>query len=315
MTTERKDELYDKMIAWICEQISDEVDLFYTLHHHFGMSKEELHDHCIESLDEYFAFPEQQDAAEPEETELRVSVVPAGMALYDFIPKVSEMINGEDKTAVLDWVNFASFLADSDYGSVTLERELQELYLPLRFVQNNFSDDVFQQTLNTVTLGNEVIFGAMLFAAGYSKKDVSELGNGGVLIDGYIPTSEDEIGSLSVISIADNENVLFVVQNEDSNRILRCVQRAAERAASEGEDIQTLLSDPSKAGLRIKSVINKDLIDATRKSCTESTAFSDITVYEKASNTIIQYPTEGLTEAQRDGIFYGDGSSAPTLKM
>lgn len=54
MTQERKDQLYDQMIAWICEHISNDEDLFRTLNGHFGMTKEELHEHCIESLDKYF---------------------------------------------------------------------------------------------------------------------------------------------------------------------------------------------------------------------------------------------------------------------
>ncbi len=54
MTQERKDQLYDQMIAWICEHIPNDEELFLTLHGHFGMTKEELHDHCIESLDAFF---------------------------------------------------------------------------------------------------------------------------------------------------------------------------------------------------------------------------------------------------------------------
>lgn len=47
MTQERKDELYDQMIAWICEHIPNDEDLFLTLHGHFGMTKDELHDHSL----------------------------------------------------------------------------------------------------------------------------------------------------------------------------------------------------------------------------------------------------------------------------
>lgn len=54
MTQERKDELYEEMIAWICEHIPNDEDLFRTLHGHFSMTKEELHDHSIESLDSFF---------------------------------------------------------------------------------------------------------------------------------------------------------------------------------------------------------------------------------------------------------------------
>ncbi len=54
MTQERKDQLYDQMIAWICEHIPNDEDLFLTLHGHFGMTQDELHEHCIESLDSFF---------------------------------------------------------------------------------------------------------------------------------------------------------------------------------------------------------------------------------------------------------------------
>lgn len=53
ITDARKSELYDMMIAWICENSSDE-ELFSLLHNDFGMTQEELHDHCIESLDRFF---------------------------------------------------------------------------------------------------------------------------------------------------------------------------------------------------------------------------------------------------------------------
>ena len=54
MTAERKDELYDSMIGWICEHTDGGKELFHVLCEEFGMSQEELHDHCIESLDEFF---------------------------------------------------------------------------------------------------------------------------------------------------------------------------------------------------------------------------------------------------------------------
>lgn len=58
MTQERKDEIYDAMIAWICEHVQDDTELFNVLHGEFGMTMEELHDHCIESLD--YLFPENK---------------------------------------------------------------------------------------------------------------------------------------------------------------------------------------------------------------------------------------------------------------
>lgn len=55
MTKERKKQLYDEMFSWICEHIRGDEDLFLTLHEHFGMTKEELHEHGIDSLDAFFS--------------------------------------------------------------------------------------------------------------------------------------------------------------------------------------------------------------------------------------------------------------------
>lgn len=54
MTEERKNELYDQMIAWICEHTPSDEELFQVLHGEFHMTREELHDHSIESLDSFF---------------------------------------------------------------------------------------------------------------------------------------------------------------------------------------------------------------------------------------------------------------------
>lgn len=54
MTQSRKDELFDRMLYWINEHIRDDMERFSVLHTTLGMTQEELHDCCIESLDEYF---------------------------------------------------------------------------------------------------------------------------------------------------------------------------------------------------------------------------------------------------------------------
>ncbi len=54
MTQARKDQLYDQMFGWICEHYDDSHELYTLLTEQFGMSMDELHDHCIESLDEFF---------------------------------------------------------------------------------------------------------------------------------------------------------------------------------------------------------------------------------------------------------------------
>ena len=54
MTQERRDQLFDEMLGWISETVKSSEDLYGLLHDHLGMSQEELHECCIESLDEFF---------------------------------------------------------------------------------------------------------------------------------------------------------------------------------------------------------------------------------------------------------------------
>lgn len=90
MTQTRKDQLYDLMIAWICEHASSDKDLFLVLTEQFGMTKEELHDHSIESLDRFF--PDDKKTVKPVELPVSESVQTAGMSLTDFIAKVSDIM-------------------------------------------------------------------------------------------------------------------------------------------------------------------------------------------------------------------------------
>lgn len=300
MTQERKDELYDQMIAWICEHIKNDEDLFLTLNGHFGMTKEELHDHCIESLDSFFPNEDTEETTEA----ISESVRPVGISLTDFISEVSEMVSSDDKTAVLDWIEFASFMTDVDEsGRRTLESELQELYLPLCYVRNNFSNVVLQNSLNLDTIGNEVIFGAMLFAAGYPDNVVRDMGNEGALEDGYIPLSTDEKASLFVVAIADRDDCLFIGNNMEGGTTFVCLRRAVQLAEMQGRDIASVLEHPATAGMPLRKITDARLIDAVKISCTASTAFDHIAVYDPATEEVRLTTTEGLTTEQRDAFF------------
>lgn len=55
MTQEHKNEIYEKMFNWICEHTSNSYELFQALHKQIGMTKQELHEHGINSLDSFFS--------------------------------------------------------------------------------------------------------------------------------------------------------------------------------------------------------------------------------------------------------------------
>lgn len=307
MTQDRKDQLYDEMIAWICEHNPNDEDLFLVLTEHFGMTKEELHDHSIESLDRFFTddgetLSEETDDAVPEP--VSEAVQPVGISLNDFISKVSEMVSGEDKTAVHDWIEHAAFMTDVDEsGRRTLESELLEVYLPLCYVRNNFSDRVLQESLKLDTIGNEIIYGAMMFAAGYSESEVRDTGNEAAIEDGYVPLEEDEKGSLSVVAIAGRNDCIFIANNLEASTTYTCLKRAAILSEMQGRDIASVLNNPATAGMPLRMLTNSKVIDAIKISCTASTAFDHITVYDPVSETVAQSPTEGLTTEKRDALF------------
>ena len=302
MTQTRKDQLYDLMIAWICEHASSDKDLFLVLTEQFGMTKEELHDHSIESLDRFF--PDDKKTVKPVELPASESVQTAGMSLTDFIAKVSDMVKGDDKTAVLDWVSFAGFMASvSDQSSELLQRELRGIYLPLCYVKNNFSDDVLQKSLRVDMLGNEVICGAMLFSAGYSENEVRDMANEAVLEDGYIPLDANETGVLSVVAIADRNDCVFIANNVDEEITYRLLKRAAFISDLQGCDIVSALKSSETAGMPLRKITDARLVEAVKIACTDSTAFDHITVYDPETQEVRQRKTEGLTAEERDAFF------------
>ena len=301
MTQERKDQLYDQMIAWICEHIKNDEDLFLALNGHFGMTKDELHDHSIESLDRFFP---TEEAEETEAVATGESVHPVGISLTDFISKVSDMVSSDDKTAVLDWIEFAGFMTEVDEsGRRTLESELQELYLPLCYVRNNFSDSVLQKSLDMDTLGNEIIYGAMMFAAGYYENEVRDIGNEGHMEDGYIPLSADEKGSLFVVAVAGRNDCLFIGNNMEGGTTFECLRRAVQLAEMRGRDIVSVLGHPATAGMPLRKISDERLIDAVKISCTASTAIDHIAVYDPVTEEVRLTATQGLTTEQRDAFF------------
>ena len=301
MTQERKDQLYDQMIAWICEHHENDEDLFLVLTEHFGMSKAELHDHSIESLDRFFPTEESE---ETEAETVSKSVHPVGISLNDFISEVSGMVSSDDKTAVLDWIEYASFMTDVDEsGRRTLESELQEVYLPLCYVRNNFSDSVLQKSLDMDTLGNEIIYGAMMFAAGYYENEVRDIGNEGHMEDGYIPLSADEKGSLFVVAVAGRNDCIFIGNNMEGSTTFECLRRAVQLAEMRGRDIVSVLEHPATAGMPLRKISDERLIDAVKISCTASTAIDHITVYDPVTEEVRLTTTQGLTTEQRDAFF------------
>ena len=104
------------------------------------------------------------------------------MELSEFIVEVSAMVYGDDKTPVLDWIEYAAFMVDNQAeGEATLEKELSEIYTSLCYVKNNFDHETLQRTLKSVSCPNEIIFRGMLHYCRFSEETIADLANRGHL--------------------------------------------------------------------------------------------------------------------------------------
>ena len=259
--------------------------------------KDELRDCGIETIsdDELEEIDSEQERRESAQSD--------GMELTGFIQKVSDMVSSDDKTAVLNWVEFAGFMREVAGGNRTLEMELLEIYRPLCYVKSNFSSVVLQQSLKLEMLGNEIIFGAMLFAAGYSEVDVRELANDGVFEDGFIPYGTDEKASLSVIGIQGRDDLLFIECYQGADPARQRLKGAAVLAGVRGTDIETILTEEARKNRDVWKITHPKLLDAAKISCTASAAFEHITLYDPEKQEIVQCRTEGMTVEQREALF------------
>lgn len=214
------------------------------------------------------------------------------MLLKDFILKTSDMVDSENKTPVLDWIEFACDMADS-CGS-RMEQELDDIFRSLCYVKNNFCPETFQASLRMLCLPNEIIYGAMFSDAGVAPETIRELANAGVLECGYIPEDTWEMASLSLIQM-EEPKMLWVVENEEPLQIERLLQRIASQNRWEQVSVSELLNHQN---LRIQRVGNEDLSQALLNAFTSSSAIDRIYVYQPQEHRFSQSICPALREEQ-----------------
>ena len=128
MTLDRKNEIFDQMLYWINEHIQDDRERYSVLHATIGMSHEELHDCCIDSLDEFFEedsaishLKEKVDRCYAEYRETWLQMTPEQLlARCEEIEAVTRLatdlprsISEEDAAYLLRFVNPLEVVSDS----------------------------------------------------------------------------------------------------------------------------------------------------------------------------------------------------------
>lgn len=297
ITQERKDEFYEKMIAWICEHTEDEDALYNIFHNRFGMTDEEMQENDIERPEDFedgysdglsADFQTADQASRPDALK--------EISLTDFIRKVGDMVDGRDKTAVLNWVEFAAFLLDCDEtGEDTLEKELTEIYRPLCYVKNNFNNDILQASLCTALLGNEIVYGAMLYNIGCTEEQVRRMADSGAIEDGFTPQTNYERGSISIVYVDDSEKALYQMQDTDRNAA-EYLKKVSKIIKDRSLNANAVLSDRQLGGRVLRRYAAPVLMDAVKHACRTSTAIGSITAYNVAEQSIRKYSTDELPE-------------------
>ena len=174
------------------------------------------------------------------------------MRTHEFIRAMRSKLGCQDAETIQDWLEFAGDIADgteTDY-----ERELDDIMRALSYVRNNFSSDVLKKSIRFPTLANEVIYGATLFHSGLPAKQVADAARDGRLEDGYIPASEDEVGTLSLIWVEKPEDRIFLVENEPGTVLLCELEEAVYEAQQCGMSISSILKDRSRTNLQLSSL-------------------------------------------------------------
>ena len=54
MTNSRQHELFNELVGWVCEHVSDDEELYHTLHNVLGFTDSEIEESDIDYLSRYF---------------------------------------------------------------------------------------------------------------------------------------------------------------------------------------------------------------------------------------------------------------------
>ena len=122
MTQKRKMEIIDKFLGWMIEHHNNDKDLYLVLKNSIGMTKEELNEFSIESLDEYYE--KEQEKAEEETIETLTTEDVVEQAVY--LTNAPEGATAEDKSEAMLGILGANIVAESVYEEPDYEKEVEE---------------------------------------------------------------------------------------------------------------------------------------------------------------------------------------------
>ena len=91
----------------------------------------------------------------------------------------------------------------------------------------------------------------------------------------------------------------MIVENEKTDRIRECIEKAASFAVAHGQNMETVLIHPNVTGMHVRKVDDPKLLHAIKTACAVSSAFASIVVYEPENQKVAQYQTKEISPEQR----------------
>ena len=122
ITDKRKTEIIDNFLGWMIEHHHNDEDLYLTLKNVIGMTKEELNEFSIESLDEYYE--KAQEKAEEETLETITAEDLVEQAVY--LVNAPDGATAEDKSEAMLGMLGANIVDESVYEEPDYEKEVEE---------------------------------------------------------------------------------------------------------------------------------------------------------------------------------------------
>ena len=122
ITDKRKTEIIDNFLGWMIEHHNNDEDLYFTLKNVIGMTKEELHEFDIESLDEYYE--KEQEKAEEATLEMITAEDLVEQAVY--LANAPDGASAEDKSEAMLGMLGANIVDESVYEEPAYEKEVNE---------------------------------------------------------------------------------------------------------------------------------------------------------------------------------------------
>ena len=122
LSDKRKAEIIDNFLGWMIEYHKNDEDLYFTLKNVIGMTKEELNEFDIESLDEYYEKEQEKAKEETLETLIAEDVVEQTAYALNTPKGVTESEQAKNMLGMIG----ANIMDESIYEETDYEKEVEE---------------------------------------------------------------------------------------------------------------------------------------------------------------------------------------------